>query len=70
MHRLLALRIFVEECSTIFQSYYDFCGDLVSGDITARLKESVFGKPELQNSTCDFDRRQADSLSNNATEKN
>lgn len=57
MHRPSALTIFVEERSTVFQSHYDFCGDLVSGDITARSNESVFGKSELQSSTSDFERR-------------
>lgn len=57
MHRPSALTIFAEERGTVFQSHYDFGGDLVSGDITARLNESVFGKSELQNSTSDFDRR-------------
>lgn len=31
MHRPFALMIFVEEHSTVFQSCYDFCGELVSG---------------------------------------
>lgn len=51
MCRPLALVIFVEECSTIFQSHYIFCRDFVSGDIPARLSKSVFGKSELQSST-------------------
>lgn len=57
MHRPSALTLFVEERSAVFQSHYDFYRDLLSGDITARLNESVFGKSELQSSTSDFDRR-------------
>lgn len=49
--------IFVEEHSTVFQNLYDFYGGLVSGNVTARLKEAVLGESELQIFTSDFDRR-------------
>lgn len=53
----MALMIVVEEHSSIFQSLYDFCRALFSGDFTARLKEPVLGESELQNFTSDFDLR-------------